>query len=335
MNYYALYPDELYHYGTKGMHWGIRQYQNSDGTLTALGRIHYGVKGFYDGPQMDRVRSSIKRGWYTANDPEFLGRKMSDVKAKYGAMAEYASTSVKKGWKIANDPLYLAQQVEKFKEKFGYNDNNKSPNANPQIEPYQEFSARTKDGKSVFSTSDVYSLEGGIRTQQEDWYNEKMKLNAIHTGNTLLYTIRALETAQNVKMSDLAKFDVTDTTSDEYVPKDRSNLKLVTRTFESQGPYSVSLSSALDPSGHMIYDDGKTHVEYEIPTGIDMKTITDIYNKNKKWADSKMVIGDPINAETVMSDLLAYAERRKAKKDEYIPYYEKKISDAYRRFYSS
>ena len=57
MNYVIYRSDEDYlaHHGVKGQHWGIRRYQNEDGSLTAEGREKYGQQGW-------EARQMYKRG---------------------------------------------------------------------------------------------------------------------------------------------------------------------------------------------------------------------------------------------------------------------------------
>ena len=58
------YKNELYHWGIKGMKWGVRRYQNKDGTLTAAGKKHYNGDG-NAGEEAEQVEYAPKR---TAKD---------------------------------------------------------------------------------------------------------------------------------------------------------------------------------------------------------------------------------------------------------------------------
>lgn len=55
--------NELYHHGVKGMKWGIRRYQNSDGTLTAKGKKKYSESNRYitkNGETVDIITSKSR-----------------------------------------------------------------------------------------------------------------------------------------------------------------------------------------------------------------------------------------------------------------------------------
>lgn len=57
---------ELYHHGIKGQRWGVRRYQNKDGTLTAAGRKRYDVD------EIVRQREGLKINSKTSSGTEVM-----------------------------------------------------------------------------------------------------------------------------------------------------------------------------------------------------------------------------------------------------------------------
>lgn len=61
MEYRVTRSDELSHHGILGQKWGVRRYQNSDGTLTDEGRKRYGKKLADDIVKIDKKYGNSKK----------------------------------------------------------------------------------------------------------------------------------------------------------------------------------------------------------------------------------------------------------------------------------
>lgn len=87
--------NELYHWGIKGQKWGVRRYQNSDGSLTPAGREHYADS---DGSSRKSIGQSIKDR-RTANQ-----RKKNLAKARQAKVEKQKAAAERKRL-IDNDKI--------------------------------------------------------------------------------------------------------------------------------------------------------------------------------------------------------------------------------------
>ena len=60
--------NELYHDGVKGMRWGVRRYQNKDGSLTSAGKKRYGTKSNFEKVQSAKRAATNKIKTQKAKD---------------------------------------------------------------------------------------------------------------------------------------------------------------------------------------------------------------------------------------------------------------------------
>lgn len=70
--------DYLEHYGIKGMHWGIRRFQNADGSLTPAGKKRYYSRDELKGIRADK---SIKYKEFLEKDPDYLKARKLEKQA--------------------------------------------------------------------------------------------------------------------------------------------------------------------------------------------------------------------------------------------------------------
>lgn len=112
-----MYSNELYHHGTKGMKWGVRRYQNTDGSLTNAGKSRYArdarEKEFnkYDGSSEKYYKQSKKN---VRTDLEFDAKRYAKEDTERTKRLVDSGRNLSNDLKRSADTSYKNRKVQKM-----------------------------------------------------------------------------------------------------------------------------------------------------------------------------------------------------------------------------
>ena len=133
--------DYLEHYGVPGQRWGVRNYQNADGSLTSKGRQHYDVGDGRGG----RNALSLRAGYNRAM------AKAMDINANY-----YSKRNGRYAQQMSGIQRAAAQRTRKDAERYQREANKKAQerldSRNARLDKRQAINSKTNDLYNSAST---------------------------------------------------------------------------------------------------------------------------------------------------------------------------------------
>ena len=179
MVYY--HSSELYHHGILGMKWGIRRYQNKDGSLTAAGRKRYAKEEY-------KNNKKIAKEKYRA--------------AKESADRQYEADTVEK-----------RQALDQEKERFEKKNAETNQHYERKIRAQENIRNKAKEEMDFWEDPDSYFYQ----ENQEKYINANTKISELKTSKTYdEYTNRLLYNSAVVAINNLYADKVRDAEARKY-----------------------------------------------------------------------------------------------------------------------
>jgi len=117
--------DYISHHGIKGQKWGVRRYQNSDGSLTPEGRIRYGVD--------ERYRTHRSNNPYDKRNQQVTKEELIGLAVAGGILAAYGGYKLASNIDLKSDP-YFDKEAGFIKQKGDHDPISDLYNSNPLYE---------------------------------------------------------------------------------------------------------------------------------------------------------------------------------------------------------
>lgn len=172
--------DTLSHSGKKGMHWGTRLYQNLDGSLTPLGRLHYGI-GFKNIGQVEAAKRAKEKAKKEKEENE---RKAAVEKATRSGKAE---DIYRLRESMTDDELYRAVTRMQSTQKL------ESVLASIENERFSALNRETKQAKepkkSIFEKAREKKAEKEAKEKADAEAKKQQAMEALSKGMAVLDTV--------------------------------------------------------------------------------------------------------------------------------------------------
>lgn len=138
-----IYNDELCHYGVMGMKWGVRRYQNPDGSLTKAGQKRYNA-------YKETARILENHSKYAKEDADRLEKKRAKMKPPTESqLRRILNEDYGNDWK---DKKYFETIVEKTPKEYATERYYEQFGSKGDIEKLRAYSSKTAKMAKEYSS---------------------------------------------------------------------------------------------------------------------------------------------------------------------------------------